>query len=244
VANIDMTAYPADLTDEHPAFIICPGGGYWRHAPHNEEPIAAWLNSIGISAYVLRYSLKPERPTAPVEDLLTAIRTLRSTAKEQNIDPAKIGVIGFSAGGHLATTASTRFDNGNPDAGNPFERLSSRPDAVILSSSVVSFDEHAHEGTVLNLLGDNPSEALRTSFSNHGQVRRDTPPTFLWHTADDPVVAVENSLLYASALRINDVPFELHIFPHGPHNPGLASDDPAIKQWTGLAETWLRSLGF
>jgi acetyl esterase/lipase len=239
-----MTAFPAARSDAHPGFIICPGGGYWRHSPITNEPVAAWLNSIGISAYLLRYALKPAKHPAPLNDLQRAIRTVRSSAAVSNLDPAKIGVIGFSAGGHLATTAGTRFDNGNPTADDPIERVSSRPDALVLGYPVISFEEYRHEGTVLTLLGDEPDEQIRNELSNHRQVTHDTPPSFIWHTVDDPVVPVQNSLLFANALIDNAVPCELHLFPHGDHGLGLAADNPSLSQWTALCETWLKGLGF
>lgn len=244
MTSLDLTAFLADGKDTHSAFIICPGGGYWRYGPQECEPVALWLNSIGISAFLLKYSLMPERHPAPLADLQSAIRTLRASADEYNIDPLRVGVIGFSAGAHLASTAATRFDYGDPAADNPIERHSSRPDLIILSYPVISFEEYTHEGTVHNLLGDEPDQQLREGLSNHKQVTSETPAAFIWQTADDPVVPVENSLLFASALSHNNVPFELHVFPHGPHGSGLAIDFPAVAQWTDLAEIWLRSKGF
>ena len=244
MTTIDLTAFPADRSEPHGALIICPGGGYARHAPLTTEPIAEWLNSIGISAFVLRYSLAPERHPAPLTELQTAIRTVRSSAAKYNLDPTRVGVIGFSAGGHLASTVSTRFDFGSASSADPIHTISSRPDVVLLGYPVISFDEYSHAGKVNSLLGNEPDEQLREGLSNHKQVTAQTPPTFIWHTADDPTVSVQNSLLYASALSTNDVPFELHVFPHGPHGTGLASDYPVLNQWTGLAQVWLNNQGF
>lgn len=247
---IDITHFPANADQPHGCVIVCPGGGYQGHAPHEAEPIAAWLNRSGLTAFILRYKVTPHKHPAPLNDLAHAVRLVRSRAAQFNIRPDRVAVLGFSAGGHLVTTLATHFDQGRSDAANPLDRLSSRPDAVVACYPVVSLQQFHHQGSLRNLLGDDPSSELITHLSNDQQVTPDTPPTFLWHTADDPVVPVENSLLLAAALSRNKVPFELHIFPQGPHGLGLADTTstrghiPQVAQWSQLCEVWLKSLDF
>ena len=224
--------------------VVCPGGGYGGRAPHESGPIAEWLNSFGVSAIVADYRVAPHRHPVPWMDASRAVRRARCRAREWNIRPDRIGILGFSAGGHLASTVATHFDAGNPAASDPVERVSSRPDAAILCYPVITFGEFRHHGSMVNLIGENPSADLREFLSSEKQVTPATPPTFLWHTADDDAVPVENSLLFAAALRRWRVPFELHVFPSGSHGLGLAPDHPHVAAWTGLCETWLRRLGF
>jgi acetyl esterase/lipase len=153
--------------------------------------------------------------------------------------------MGFSAGGHLASTIATHFDAGDPGSADPIERVSSRPDLAVLAYPVISMtDGITHQGSRRNLLGDNPTQALVAELSNEEHVTAQTPPTFLFHTANDAVVPVENSLLFASALRAAKVPFELHVFEQGPHGVGLAQDDPVLSVWPSLLQHWLRVQGF
>lgn len=227
------------------AVIVFPGGGYNHLAEHEGEPIARWLNAEGLAAFVLRYRVSPYKHPAPWQDASRAVRLVRSRATEWGVRPDKIGVLGFSAGGHLAATLSTRWDQGDPTDPDPVERHSSRPDAAVLCYAVVTFFErYYHGGSVRTLLGDPPPQELADSLSAELGVTVKTPPAFLWHTADDDRVPVENSLLYAAALRRCAVPFELHIFPHGRHGLGLAAADPVVGQWTALCAGWLRSAGF
>jgi len=215
-------------------------------ADHEGHTIAVWLNSIGITAAVLKYRLGP-RYHHPVElqDVTRAMRTVRARAAEWGIDPRRIGIIGFSAGGHLASTIATHFDAGDSGSADPIERVSSRPDLAVLAYPVISMtDGITHQGSRRNLLGDNPTQALVAELSNEKRVTAKTPPTFLFHTANDPVVPVENSLLFASALRAAKVPFELHVFEQGPHGVGLAQDDPVLSVWPSLLQHWLRVQGF
>lgn len=236
--------YVIDTQKPTGAVIVFPGGGYSHRAYHEGEPVALWLNSIGISAFVLEYRVSPYRYPYPLLDAKRAIRYVRYHAKEWNIDPDRIGVLGFSAGGHLASTVGTHFDLGDANSDDPIERISCRPDAMILCYPVISFGEFRHDGSMRSLLGDNPSQDMITLLSNETQVTADTPPTFLWHTANDSGVPVENSLLFASALSKNKVPFELHVFPDGRHGLGLAQEHPQVKVWTKLCEKWLKSIGF
>jgi len=186
-----------------------------------------------------------ERYTAPLQDAQRALGLVRLRAREWGIDPKRVGILGFSAGGHLAGSATTIFDAGKSDAADPIDRESCRPDAAVLCYAVLTFGEFRHHGSMVNLLGsDNPDPKLRESLSLETRVMRDTPPTFLWHTADDAGVPVENTLLFAAALHKNKVPFEVHIFPHGAHGLGLAASTPGVRQWPGLCAEWLKGIGF
>lgn len=228
------------------AVIVCPGGGYGGLADHEGDPIARWLNTLGITAAVLRYRLGP-RYHHPImlQDAQRAIRTMRSRAAEWKVDPARVGILGFSAGGHLASTAATHFDAGNAAAADPIDRLSSRPDVAILLYPVISMEPPVgHAGSRRNLLGENPAPDLIQLLSNQKQVTAQTPPTFLFHTADDAGVPAQNSLEFALALARAKVPYELHIYGHGRHGVGLATDDPVLSTWTGRCADWLRARGF
>ena len=228
------------------AVVVCPGGGYHiLAADHEGKQIALWLNSLGVSAFVLQYRLGERyRHPAPLQDAQRAIRMVRSRAVEWRVDPKRVGILGFSAGGHLASTAATHFDDGRADAVDPIERQGSRPDFAVLCYAVISLvDPVAHSGSRKNLLGDPADPALVELLSNEKQVTSRTPPTFLWHTADDSAVPVENSLLFFQALRKAGVAGELHVFPHGKHGLGLAPGDPSVSQWPGLCAVWMEGLG-
>jgi len=178
-------------------------------------------------------------------DAARAIRTLRTRAREWNLDPNRVGIMGFSAGGHLASTIATHFDDGNPGDDDPVERSGSRPDLAILCYPVISMMEpYGHRGSRENLLGKEPAASLLELLSNEKQVTPRTPPIFLFHTADDPGVPVQNSLSFAEACRRNNVPVELHVFESGRHGVGLALDHPVLKSWTDLLASWLRSRKF
>ena len=226
------------------AVIVCPGGGYGRLAPHEAEPVARWLNALGVAAFVLRYRVAPHRHPLPLGDAQRAIRLVRQRAADWRVDPARVGILGFSAGGHLAASAGTHFDAGDPAAADPVDRQSCRPDLMVLCYPVITLGEHRHHGSMLNLLGADPPAELRDLLSNERQVSAATPPAFLWHTADDAAVPVENSLLFAAALRRHGVPFALHVFPRGRHGLGLASADPMVGRWTDLCAAWLAGQGF
>ena len=227
------------------AVIVCPGGGYQHLAAHEGGPVAEWLNSLGITAFVLKYRLGP-RYHHPVQlrDAARAIRLVRARSSDWRIDPQRIGILGFSAGGHLASTAGTHLDSGNPDAQDPVDRVSSRPDFLVLAYPVISFDPAiAHRGSVRNLLGDNPAQALLDDLSNDLRVTADTPPTFLFHTDADTGVVPEHSIRFYLALRRARVPAEIHVFEKGPHGVGLALDDPSLGLWPTLLTNWLRGRG-
>lgn len=239
-----MTVYlPRTMTATTPAMLVCPGGAYTRLASNHEgRQVAAYLNSLGIAAFVLRYRLGP-RYHHPIElgDAQRAIRTLRSRAQEWQLDPTRIGIIGFSAGGHLAMTASTLFDSGDPRSTDVIDRAGSRPDFVVLGYPVISMmAPWTHQGSKQNLLGANPDPELAKRLSGELAVTKNTPQTFIFHTNEDTVVPAENSLHYFLALRQSGVPAEMHVFEKGPHGVGLANDDAALSQWSVLLATWLR----
>jgi acetyl esterase/lipase len=227
------------------AVIVCPGGGYTHLADHEGGPVAAWLNSIGVTAFVLKYRIGPKyHHPAPLQDAARAVRTVRARAAEWKLDPARIGILGFSAGGHLASTIGTHFDAGNPSAGDPIERVSSRPDLLILIYPVISMGEFTHAGSKKQLIGENASAEMVKLLSNEEQITKQTPPTFLVHTANDAAVPVENSLRFAEQLRKSGVPFELHIYERGPHGFGLGGGDPILSTWPARCADWLRLQGF
>lgn len=226
------------------AVIVCSGGGYSRLAPHEGAPVADMFNRAGIAAFVLRYRVAPHRHPAPLYDLQRAVRVVRFHSGDWAIKPERIAVLGFSAGGHLAATAVTHFDGGNAQAPDPVDRVSCRPDAGVLCYPVISFGTFRHQGSMVNLIGENPPESLRLWLSNERHVTPESPPCFLWHTANDRSVPVENSLQFASALSGCKVSYALHVFPTGPHGMGLASSDPVVSAWAGLCVQWLKGLGF
>jgi acetyl esterase/lipase len=245
IPSVQLYQPPADKASGA-AIVVCPGGGYGRLAPHEGHDVAVWLNSVGVTAIVLKYRLGPKyQHPAMLRDALRAIRYTRSKSSEWKIDTNRVGVMGFSAGGHLASTAATHFDAGDPNASDPIEKLSSRPDLVILCYPVITMtDPFVHKGSRKNLLGENPPEQLIDLMSNEKQVTEQTPPAFLFHTQDDPGVPVENSMMFALALRQKKVPYEMHIYEHGRHGVGLAPGDPALGTWPKLLENWLRARGF
>ena len=227
--------------------VIFPGGGYQHLSmQHEGSEIANWLAGLGVTTFVVKYRLGPSyhHPTM-LTDAQRAIRIARARAAEWGVDPNRLGVIGFSAGGHLASTTGTHFDAGVASSSDPIERASSRPDFEILLYPVITMhDSAAHAGSKLNLLGKDPSPALVHLLSNEEQVSAQTPPTFLVHTVDDRTVPVENTLLFYRALRAAGVPAEMHIFEHGPHGFGLAANNPVLATWTSLCENWMRMHGW
>ena len=237
---------PRILTPGTPAVIVCPGGGYVRFADNHEgRQVASFLNSLGLVAFVLRSRLGP-RYHHPVElgDVQRAIRMVRARAPAWSLDPARIGVMGFSAGGHLAMTASTMADAGNASAPDPVDRVSSRPDFAVLGYPVITMTESwTHQGSRTALLGADADPALAARLSGERAVTKNTPPTFLFHTNADTAVPPENSVHYYLALRRAEVPAELHIFANGPHGVGLANDDKALSEWSTLLANWLRGRG-
>jgi acetyl esterase/lipase len=239
-----ITAYfPRTTPAGMSAVIICPGGGYTNLAMNHEgRQVANFLNSQGIMAFVLKYRLGPKYHH-PVElgDVQRAIRTLRSHAADWHIAPDRIGIMGFSAGGHLAMSASTHFDSGQASAADPIDRTGSRPDFAVLGYPVISMVEPwTHQGSKNALLGQNADPDLAKSLSGEQSVTADTPPTFIFQTSADTTVPAENAIYYFLALRKAHVPAEIHVFQNGPHGVGLAMDDPALSEWSKLLTNWLR----
>jgi acetyl esterase/lipase len=230
------------------AIVVCPGGGYGGLAAHEGHDYALWLNQHGVAAFVLKYRLATHgyRHPAMLQDAARAVRTVRARAGEWKVDPRRVGIMGSSAGGHLASTALTHFEAGNPDAADPVERESSRPDLGILCYAVISLGEFTHQGSKRNLLGDQPDASLVVSLSNETQVTKDTPPCFIWHTWEDTAVPVENSLQFAAALRRAGVPFDLHIYQKGRHGIGLDDKPPFARPhpWAADGLFWLKEQGF
>lgn len=221
--------------------VVLPGGGYRNLSDVKEgSAVAEYLNSIGISAFVLKYRLGPKygQPNQLL-DASRAMRMVRSRPAEWGIDPNRIGILGFSAGGHLASTMATHFDSGNSNATEELEKVSSRPDLQILIYPVITMGEFTHKGSKQNLLGENPSEELIQKYSNELQITKDTPPAFIVHGLDDKTVPIENSLQYVQALRKNGVPFEFHLYEHGPHGFGLGGNDPILSTWKDRLTAWL-----
>jgi acetyl esterase/lipase len=247
-------ALPESKAATGAAAVICPGGGYGGLAlGHEGTQVAEWLNSLGVGAFILKYRLGPRyHHPAMLQDASRAIRTVRARAKEWDLDPARVGVIGFSAGGHLASTVGTHFDAGRPDDSDAVERVSSRPDFMVLVYPVVALaTPYGHRGSLRNLLGNDPPKELVESLSNETRVTKETPPTFLAHTNGDLGVPAENSLLFVLALRKANVPVEFHLFEKGPHGLGLGGGsrehhiaaEPAFGAWPGLCATWLKGRG-
>jgi acetyl esterase/lipase len=232
--------FPDPVQATGSAIVVCPGGGYGGLAKHEGPDYARFLNEQGVTAFVLTYRLGSAgyRHPAMLQDAARAVRTVRARATEWKLDSKRIGIMGSSAGGHLASTLLTHFDAGKADATDPIERESSRPDLGVLCYPVITMGEYAHAGSRLNLLGKNPYHAQLDELSNELHVTKETPPTFLWHTDEDKGVVVENSLLFAQALRKADVPFELHIFQKGGHGLGLGIRDYDPSKWL----PWTRDL--
>ena len=227
------------------AIIVLPGGGYEMKADHEGGPIAQWLNEQGISAFVLQYRLTPKHRATPLEDGQAAVRYVRAHAVDYGLRRDRIGILGFSAGGHLAamtgtvyTTQVVTFPDGHTEV------VSSRPDLMVLCYPVITMESFGHAGSKLALLGVNASEEQITAHSAERQVTFETPPAFLWHTADDEVVPVRNSLRMALALEQHSIPFELHIYEHGGHGAGLATGHPAMGSWTERCADWLHRQGW
>lgn len=229
------------------AMVIFPGGGYGGLAKHEGEGYARWLTEQGVASFVVKYRLgsKGYRHPAMLNDAARAVRLVRANAVEWRVDPSRIGVMGSSAGGHLVSTILTHFDAGDPDAADPVERLSSRPDLGVLCYAVITMGDFTHRGSRNNLLGADPAPELIEGLSNEKQVTDQTPPCFIWHTWEDNGVKMENSMLFAAALRTHHVPFELHIYEKGGHGIGLGiRDGSAPHRWAADLSAWLRERGF
>ena len=231
------------------AVLVCPGGGYGGLAmDHEGHQIARWLNNRGIGAWILRYRLGSKGYHHPIQqgDVLRGMQKLRALGPAHGVDSDRIGIWGFSAGGHLASTAATHFDNGQPDAADPIDRLSSRPDFAVLCYPVITMDaSFTHAGSRRNLLGPNHDNAeLVELMSSEKQVTKDTPPTFLFHTTEDRAVPVRNAIEFYAALQQHKIPVELHVYQKGRHGVGLGGNDPVLSTWPAHLESWLQGNGF
>ena len=241
---------PAKKSSTGQAVIICPGGGY-AYLSYNWEgtDIAKLLNAKGITAIVLKYRLPNSKSNitpnlSPLMDAKRALRIVRANADKWGIKKNNIGIMGFSAGGHLASTLATHFDDGDKNSKDSIEQQSSRPDFAVLIYPVITMNKaFTHMGSRNNLLGNNPDSSLVNLYSNELQVTKETPPTFLLHATDDGAVPVENSLRFYEALKSNKVPVEMHIFPKGGHGFGLALGKGELEVWPDLLVGWLRGLG-
>lgn len=237
---------PPRETASGAAVVVCPGGGYGNLAANHEgEQIAQFYLKHGIAAFVVMYRHAPEyRHPVPLMDAQRAVRTARANATNWGIDPKRIGIMGFSAGGHLTATAGTQFVPGDSAAQDPVERVSSRPDFLILVYPVITLEEpYAHIGSRNNLLGNEASPDLISKMCAHKNVSKDTPPTFMVHASTDEGVPPQNSVLFYLALRDAGVPAEMHLFEKGPHGFGLGQDDPALSHWPDLLLQWLHTRG-
>lgn len=244
-----LTAYlpdPAKATGA--AFVICPGGGYGALAPHEGQGYAEWLAQNGVAGIVLKYRLGSSgyRHPAMINDAARAVRLTRTMAAEWKIDPKRIGIMGSSAGGHLASTLLTHYDEGKADSTDPIERQSSRPDLGILCYAVISMGPDGHAGSRKNLLGENPAPELIELLSNEKHVNAQTPPCFIWHTWEDKGVKLENSLAFVSALQKHNVRFDFHVYEKGKHGIGLGGgrEGGVLHPWTQDCLFWLRAQGW
>lgn len=232
------------------AVVICPGGGYGHLAmDHEGHQIGQWLNSFGVAGFIVAYrhsrSGAGYNHPAPIQDAQRAIRTVRGRAKEWGVDPNRIGILGFSAGGHLASTAATHFNESFCEPRDDIDRASCRPDFAVLVYPVIAFGEpFTHVGSQRNLLGADADRAMIEKFSNEKQVTPQTPPTFLFHTWEDTAVPAENSIAFYLALRKVKVPAEMHIFLKSPHGIGLGQKNGAAGAWPGLCQKWMEESGF
>jgi len=246
-----LTIYlPAPEKATGAAVVICPGGGYGALAmDHEGHQIAQWLNSFGVAGFIVKYRHRNSGAgyghPAPLQDAQRAIRTVRSRAGQWGVDPNRIGILGFSAGGHLASSAATHFHESLGAARDEIDRVSCRPDFAVLVYPVIAFGEpFTHTGSQKNLLGPDPDKALVEKMSNEKQVTPQTPPTFLLHTWEDKGVPAENSISFYLALRRAGVPAEMHIFLKGPHGFGLGQKLGAVSAWPGLCQKWMEESGF
>jgi len=239
-----LEPYLIDSGGARGAVVVLPGGGYVGRADHEAEPIARRMNEAGFHAFVVHYRVAPHRHPAPLLDASRAMRIVRSRAAEWRVRPDRVALLGFSAGGHVAGTVGVHGSPGDPEAEDVLERLPSRPDALILCYALVTTGEHGHAGCFETLLGPSAPRDLWEWMSLECHVDADTPPTFLWHTANDEVVSVENSLLFAQALRAHEVPFELHVYPKGRHGLALSAEDPHVGTWVDLCRAWLVQMGW
>jgi acetyl esterase/lipase len=246
-----LATYVLDGPEARGAVLICPGGGYFFTSNREAEPIAMRFAAAGFQAFVLYYSVAPRRHPQPLLDLARAMTLIRERAHEWRVDPGRIAVCGFSAGGHLAASLGVHWGKAYLRETPGIQADLIRPNALILCYPVISRGPNAHQGSFINLLGEEAAPELSGELSLECHVSRNTPPAFIWHTFDDPVVPVENSLLFASAMRAQGIPFELHVYPSGPHGLSLATAEteepgmgvhPHVATWLMLCVQWLEEL--
>lgn len=236
-----ITHYPAESKS---AVIIFPGGGYTMRAAHEGEGYAKWFRSIGITSFVVDYRVAPYKHPAQISDAMRAVKYVRHSADKYGIDKNKIAVMGSSAGGHLAGSVSVHYDKDMYKHTDDIDKENCRPDASILCYPVIDMFEYRHDGSRQNLIGERASYKDKELMSLYNHVTEDTPQTFIWHTASDQTVPVENSLMYAQALSKAQVPFELHVYPIGHHGLGCAEELPHVAQWLTSLDNWLKLIEF
>ena len=241
-----LDAYPCpDAGDgTRGAVLVMPGGGYCMRAPHEAAPIASRFRDAGIHGFVCHYSVSPRRHPQPLRDASRALRLVRQRAPEWGVNPDRIAVLGFSAGGHLTASLGVHYGQNYLKGNKPIDRVANRPDALVLCYAVITAFAHGHKGSLANLLGADATEEQRRAMSLELHVTGSTPPTFLWHTVEDEGVPVENALLFAQSLRRCSVPFEMHLYPKGRHGLGLAPEDPHVATWPDLCIQWLKTMGW
>ncbi len=246
VSEAEMYVYLPEENNSGAAVVICPGGGYWIEAmDHEGYDMAAWLKSKGVTGIVLKYRLPYGHHEVPASDLKRAIRIVRSNAKEWGIDPQKVGIAGSSAGGHLASTVGTHFDTGIKDSSDPIDKISCRPDFMLLLYPVVTFNEEfGHMGSRKNLIGEGNDWKMVEEYSNELHVTPETPPTFLVLADDDKAVPPRNSVEFYLALKKNNVPAEMHIFQEGGHGFGMKKKNLPVEEWPNLFYNWLEAMKF
>lgn len=235
---------PYIIENSKSCVVICPGGGYEHKAYHEGEPVALWLNSIGVSAFVVDYRTSPYRFPCPQLDAKRAIRYARANAEKYGYPSDKVGILGFSAGGHLAACCGTIFDDLGYEKQDEIDEFSARPDFMVLCYPVISFTDNAHLGSARNLLGEDAKTEEMKSLSLQTRVTSESSPAFIWHSFSDGVVSVNNSIMMAAALSANGVPNEIHTFFEGRHGVGLGEEFKSIGKWTDLCEGWMRDSGY
>ncbi|GAA0177690.1 alpha/beta hydrolase [Clostridium sediminicola] len=248
-----MDTYILSGEKKRPAILVCPGGGYEFTSEREAEPIAMKFNAAGYHTFVLNYSVSPRKHPQPLLDVSRAMCIIRENSEEWKIDGDRIAVCGFSAGGHVAASLAVHFEKDYLFNTLLINKGMNKPNALILSYPVITSGEFAHKGSFKNLIGEEGREELRQHLSLEFQVNANVPPTFLWHTFEDSAVPVENTLLFATALRKNNIPFELHVYPEGPHGLSLATEEtgnenmpsmPHVATWIELCVQWLGNLAF
>jgi acetyl esterase/lipase len=235
-----LELHPVKTDKPRGAVLVCPGGGYTKRADHEGHLIAECFNKAGIHAFVLHYRVAPNRHPAPLSDARRGIRIIRANAGDWKVNPGKIAICGFSAGGHLAASLGVHYGLEDSSPGDDIDKQPARPDALILSYAVLVANKFKHPGSFDNLLGKGHARELRELMSLERHVDKNTPPAFLWHTAEDPAVPVENSLIFAVRLSKFNVPFELHVYEKGKHGMGLGTEDERVATWSVLCTGWLK----